>query len=280
MLSSLYGIRQRRILQLKNTTTTEQKRSQWIKDARILDNAFMHAFFDGNKEAAELVLQIILNRKDFRVDDVEVEKHLKNLHGHDSKFDVHAQDDSGNRFDVEVQRDNSGANRRRARYHSAMLDSHMLKENQKYDELKDSYVIFITEHDALKTGDPLYKVERIILNNNEHFDDGEHIIYVNGAIKDDSTELGRLMHDLTCSDPDEMYYQELAKKVRYLKQDNRGIKEMTEYFDKWEREIAEENSLEIAMNLIADGTLSYDAIAKVTGLSIEKVTELARDKAV
>ena len=114
------------------------------------------------------------------------------------------------------------------------------------------------------------------------------IIYVNGAIKDDSTELGRLMHDLTCSDPDEMYYQELAKKVRYLKQDNRGIKEMTEYYDKWEKEIAEEvaketienTSLEIAMNLITDGTLSYDAIAKVTGLSIEKVTELARDKAV
>ena len=114
------------------------------------------------------------------------------------------------------------------------------------------------------------------------------IIYVNGAIKDDSTELGRLMHDLTCSDPDEMYYQELAKKVRYLKRDNRGIKEMTEYYDKWEREIAEEvaketienTSLEIAMNLITDGTLSYDAIAKVTGLSIEKVTELARDKAV
>ncbi|MCR5200580.1 MAG: hypothetical protein K6C38_05615 [Saccharofermentans sp.] len=77
-----------------------------------------------------------------------------------------------------------------------------------------------------------------------------------------------------------MYYQELAKKVRYLKQDNRGIKEITEYYDKWEREIAEENSLEIAMNLIADGTLSYDAIAKATGLSIEKVTELARDKAV
>ena len=96
------------------------------------------------------------------------------------------------------------------------------------------------------------------------------------------------MHDLTCSDPDEMYYQELAKKVRYLKQDNRGIKEMTEYYDKWEKEIAEEvaketienTSLEIAMNLITDGTLSYDAIAKVTGLSIEKVTELARDKAV
>ena len=110
------------------------------------------------------------------------------------------------------------------------------------------------------------------------------IIYVNGAFKDDSTELGRLMHDFTCSDPDEMYYQEIAKKVRYLKRDNGGIKEMTEYYDKWEREIAEEaitdKSLEIAMNLITDGTLSYDAIAKATGLTIEKVTELARAKAV
>ena len=63
---------------------------------------------------------------------------------------------------------------------------------------------------------------------------------------------------------------------------------MTEYYDKWEKEIAEEaaeeaitnKSLEIAMNLITDGTLSYDAIAKATGLTIEKVTELARAKAV
>ena len=114
------------------------------------------------------------------------------------------------------------------------------------------------------------------------------IIYVNGAFKDDSTELGRLMHDFTCANPDEMYYQEIAKKVRYLKRDNGGIKEMTEYYDKWEKEIAEEaaeeaitnKSLEIAMNLITDGTLSYDAIAKATGLTIEKVTELARAKAV
>ena len=112
------------------------------------------------------------------------------------------------------------------------------------------------------------------------------IIYVNGAFKDDSTELGRLMHDFTCSDPDEMYYQEIAKKVRYLKRDNGGIKEMTEYYDKWEREIAEDaaeeaieqRNIEVAMNLITDGTLSYDAIAKATGLSIEKVRELANSK--
>ena len=114
------------------------------------------------------------------------------------------------------------------------------------------------------------------------------IIYVNGAFKDDSTELGRLMHDFTCSDPDEMYYQEIAKKVRYLKRDNGGIKEMTEYYDKWEKEIAEEaaeeaieqRNIEVAMKMIAEGSISLEVISNVTGLTIEKVTELARAKAV
>ena len=40
------------------------------------------------------------------------------------------------------------------------------------------------------------------------FNDGEHIIYVNGANRDASTELGRLMLDMFFSDPDHMYYKE------------------------------------------------------------------------
>jgi len=63
---------------------------------------------------------------------------------------------------------------------------------------------------------------------------------------------------------------------------------MTEYYDKWEKEIAEEaaeeaitnRSLEIAMNLIEEGNIPLDVISRTTGLTIEKVTELARAKAV
>ena len=52
------------------------------------------------------------------------------------------------------------------------------------------------------------------------------------------------------------------------------------YYDKWDLETIEEEKIEIAMNLIAMGKISTEDIAKATGLSIEKVTELARDKAV
>lgn len=50
------------------------------------------------------------------------------------------------------------------------------------------------------------------------FDDEAHIIYVNSQIKDD-TELGRLMHDFSCIDADDMKYKILADRVRYFKED-------------------------------------------------------------
>ena len=40
-----------------------------------------------------------------------------------------------------------------------------------------------------------------------------------GMKKDASTELGQLMHDFFCTDPDDMHYKELADKVRYFKKD-------------------------------------------------------------
>ena len=63
---------------------------------------------------------------------------------------------------------------------------------------------------------------------------------------------------------------------------------MTEYYDKWEREIAkeaaeeavEQRNIEVAMKMIAEGSISLEVISNVTGLTIEKVTELARAKAV
>lgn len=53
-------------------------------------------------------------------------------------------------------------------------------------------MIFITENDVIGRGKPLYRIERRIEDIDELFDDGEHIIYVNGANKDSATELGKL----------------------------------------------------------------------------------------
>mgnify|MGYP002711239114 FL=1 len=89
---------------------------------------------------------------------------LKNheVGGRNITLDVHAIDVNGEEINIEVQSNPEGAHIRRARYHSSMIDSRMLKEGQTFRELKDSYVIFIYKHDKFKKGFPLYHVDRYI----------------------------------------------------------------------------------------------------------------------
>ena len=48
-----------------------------------------------------------------------------------------------------------------------MLDARMLQANQKFREIHDSYVIFITENDFMGQGLPLYHIERTIQETTE-----------------------------------------------------------------------------------------------------------------
>ena len=46
---------------------------------------------------------------------------------------------------------------------------------------------------------------------------------MNGADKDASTALGKLMHAFFYTGPDVVHYKELADKVRYFKEDEKGL---------------------------------------------------------
>ena len=148
--------------------------------------------------------------------------------------------------------------------------------------MKENYIIFITENDVIGKGKPLYRIERRIEETGELFNDGEHIIYVNGADRNGTTELGRLMHDFFCTDPDEMNYQQLAKKARYFKEDEKGVATMCKAMEDMRNEAAriavEQNNIETALRLIAQGKLTLEEIAEGTSLPIEKVQELAKQK--
>ena len=168
------------------------------------------------------------------------------------------------------------------RYHSSMLDAHSLRPKEDFSALRDNYVIFITENDVIGKGKPLYRIEREIEETGELFNDGEHIIYVNGADRDSSTALGRLMHDFFCTDPDDMNYQQLAKKARFFKENEEGkaamCKVLEDMRNETAREAAELKSIEIAKRLIAQGKLSLEDIADAADLPVEKVRELSEQR--
>jgi hypothetical protein len=82
------------------------------------------------------------------------------------------------------------------------------------------------------------------------------------------------MHDFSCTNPDDMNYEVLAKKARYFKQDEKGVAAMSKILEDMRNETALSNSKEIAMRMIKAGKMSLEDIADYTELSLETVKEL------
>lgn len=196
------------------------------------------------------------------------------------RLDILAVDHENRAYNVEVQRSDSGAVAKRARYNSSLLDANLTRKGDAYDALNETYVIFITENDVLRGGLPIYHINRIIEETGKPFGDDAHIIYVNSQIKDE-TALGKLMHDFTCTDPDDMNYPVLAQRVRYFKEDTKGVttmcKAMEEMRAEERKEAKHEQAVETAMTMLADG-LPCETIARYAHLSVEEVKALDTKK--
>ena len=70
-----------------------------------------------------------------------------------------------------------------------------------------------------------------------------YILYVNGQYNGDD-ELGWLMHDFLCNDPDEMHYELLAERSRYYKEDPKGVSEMCKAMEDMRNEALERGRME------------------------------------
>ena len=211
-----------------------------IDGLTLFDDDLMSRVFDKNIEATELLLRIILERK-IKVISVNGQEEMKSaaVGGRNITLDVHALDENGEKMDIEVQGNSEGAHIRRARYHSSVLDSRMLKEGQEFKEIKDSYVIFIYKRDKFQEGLPLYHIDRYVRETGKLFEDGSHIIYVNGNYKGDD-EIGYLMQDFHQTDPDNMHYKELSQGVRHFKEVEEGRDTMCEAVQEYAKEYANE----------------------------------------
>ena len=126
---------------------------------------------------------------------------------------------------------------------------------------------------------PIYHINRVIEENCQRCHDQLHIIYGNSSVQDD-TALGKLMHDLHCSDPHDMYSEILARRVKELKETQKGVDIMC---DKLNELIAEERNegkkrgilhtqKETAKNLQHMG-MALTQIAQALNVSVQMIQE-------
>ncbi len=169
-----------------------------------------------------------------------------------------------------------------------MIDSHTLQKQEETETLPNLYIIFILEHDLFDKGEALYQVvKHIDVQDSDgkylKYDDGCNIMYVNGDYRGNDP-LGKLMHDFSTPNADEMYYNELAEKVRFHKQDSKGVQMASQIVEEYGDERAEiafqqgtrQKAVEAAINLLKMNILTTEQIAQAQGLPIEKVLELQK----
>ena len=255
-------------------TQNQDRINKLIDGLTLFDDDLMSRVFDKNIEATELLLRIILERK-IKVISVNGQEEMKSaaVGGRNITLDVHALDENGEKMDIEVQGNSEGAHIRRARYHSSVLDSRMLKEGQEFKEIKDSYVIFIYKRDKFQEGLPLYHIDRYVRETGKLFEDGSHIIYVNGNYKGDD-EIGHLMQDFHQTDPDNMHYKELSQGVRHFKEVEEGRDTMCEAVQEYAKEYASEclktEKAELVENFMKNMNLTLEQALDAAGIHGEE----------
>jgi hypothetical protein len=209
-----------------NNNKTQAMREQdlaLLAQLRLMDDDFFSEALDGKIEAVQFIVDTILGRGDLRVITTQAQVEYKSAVRRSIKLDIRAEGTDGRIVDIEIQRSDHGSGARRARYHSSAIDRTLLFKRDDFNDLVDTFVIFIMENDKFQKGLPIYHIERTIAElDHRPFGDGAHIIYVNGEYQDLGHPIGRLMHDFNCKDPSDMLNPVLAREVSYLKQEEGG----------------------------------------------------------
>ena len=253
--------------------TAEQKRQkdlERLRGFRPMDDDFMRCLFKDNIPLAELVLRIITGKPDLVITDCQTQKDMKRLAGARSIcLDAYGTDSTGKKYDMEIQREDKGADPHRARFHSSVLDIENLDAGQEFSKLPETFTIFITEKDFYGEGEPIYFIERMNITTGKPFADGEHILYVNGEYRGDS-DIGKLMHDFNCTDAADMKFKLLADRTRYLKENPKGVSEMCKVIE----DMRKEERVEVALRMLEAGKYVLDEIANISGLPLNEVKKL------
>lgn len=269
-----------------------------IENFNLMDDEFFSACFKDNYKAVTCILRIIFEDENLEIIDLKIQEAFTNFKGHSLKLDIIARNKVTNViYNIEIQRAKDGASPERARYHVDIYDTHNLKKNHNFKDLPTTFVIFITETDVFKRGLPIYKIQRYFEDNKEPFNDRSYIYYVNGAYNGNDN-VGKLVHDFQCKNPEKFYFEELAEKVRFFKTTKEGRMEISSLLKKTADKYIKQNKdkyiakgeklgiekgeklgmanalLEIAKNMLKDG-FPIEKIMQITKLSLADIKAIS-----
>lgn len=175
-----------------------------LQELRPLDEPLLHRLMT-DLPLAQMILRLITSVADLELTAENV-----------------GTDTGGKKYIFDVQKEDIPVNTDKALSRMADMTAEHWKSISERKNLPAVYLIIFTKEDPFGHGDAVYHFCLLEDSRGEPLTGADHILYVNGAYESDD-EIGRLLHDFRCTDPDDMSFKQLADRVRFYKKDPKGV---------------------------------------------------------
>ncbi len=221
---------------MEKQLTLEQKK-QKVKDLRPIDDVFFEVLADDIPFCQE-ILRTILEDDKLIVNDVIVQSSERNLYGRSVRLDALCTLGNGEKCNIEVQRSNNDDHLKRVRFNASSITVKESQVSDKFQDVAEVYVVYISEFDIFGKGRTIYHVENVIQETGDQVDDGLHRIFVNTACND-GTDIADLMTCFKQKEVNNPKFPVFTHRMYELKNEEGGLDIMCEVMQKYEKIAAE-----------------------------------------
>ena len=213
-----------------------------FQNLSITDDFVFCSVMTSSEELCREMAERILGRKIGKIVCLDKQKSIQTTpDGKGVRFDVYFEDDRDTVYDIEMQNANEKNLPHRARYYQSMIDMEQMEKCMQYEEMKNSYVIFICMFDPFGIGLQKYTVKSICEEEPQTpYEDGVRKIFLNpyGTKGDEDQELQTLFRYLDKRIPTDGFTERLEKRVRALTRDTDWRRQYMTLYERDQRNIA------------------------------------------
>lgn len=270
-----------------------------VEELEFTDDFMFCTVLEENKDLCKEIIELLLN---ISVEDIEyVNKQQTFKPRFETKgirLDVFVRD-SNRIIDLEMQTTIPTGLEKRVRYYQSVMDISELEKGKGYDELKDSYVVFLCLTDPFNEKYPIYTVKQTFEENkNIDYNDGRHVVFFNAAAyKNVKSEKIKLFLEYLSTKNSK---DELTNKIDYIVSTTKVKEEfgrnymianmrdimmkkqaynegVTDGISQGISQGAEQKAIETAKKMLLN-LIPINVIAECTGLPLETIQKLGEKK--
>ncbi|MBR0377799.1 MAG: Rpn family recombination-promoting nuclease/putative transposase [Lachnospiraceae bacterium] len=196
---------------------TTRKRKTY-EELDFIDDFMFCKILQNNLDLCKELTELIIGKEIGEIITSESQKSIEiTADGRGVRFDVYFEDDASTVYDIEMQTYHDSNLPKRFRYYQGMIDLNLIERNAKFDDLKNSYIVFIClENPFKKVGLHKYSIQNTCVEDPSiDFKDGAYkmILSAEGDKDDVSEEMKAFLQYLSTKEVHSDFTKRLNEQV-------------------------------------------------------------------